>query len=211
MAVIYVFSGLGADARALQDIDLFGHEVHFINWEFHPVHNLSVYASRLLVQIKAPNPVLIGLSFGGMVAIEVARQIRTSQVILLASAKTASEIPFYYRWAGWLQLDRCVPAALLKWPNRLSNYFFGAHSPADQQLLAAILRDTDPAFLKWAIRAILTWRNKEVPPRVTHIHGTADHILPARFVKADIWIEGGGHFMTSNQANAISIILHSLL
>jgi hypothetical protein len=48
-------------------------------------------------------------------------------------------------------------------------------------------------------------------PHVTHIHGTADKILPFGWVKADISIKDGGHFMTVNKASEINSVLRNLL
>lgn len=66
------------------------------------------------------------------------------------------------------------------------------------------MHDTQPAFLKWAVKAICTWKNTELPGNAVHIHGKADKMLPARYVQADEWVEKAGHFMIHNQAEAIS-------
>jgi hypothetical protein len=67
---LYLFSGLGADRRIFQKLDLSGYIVHYIEW-IPPLGDESIehYASRISNQIKEPNPVLIGLSFGGMMAV----------------------------------------------------------------------------------------------------------------------------------------------
>jgi hypothetical protein len=71
---LYLFSGLGADKRIFQRLDLSGYAVNYIEWIL-PLEGETIeqYASRLLCQITAPNPTLIGLSFGGIMAIEVAK------------------------------------------------------------------------------------------------------------------------------------------
>ncbi|MGK6351614.1 hypothetical protein [Parapedobacter sp. DT-150] len=45
------------------------------------------------------------------------------------------------------------------------------------------------------------------PSNTVHIHGTADRILPFRFVKADYVIPGGSHLMVVNRAKEISDII----
>jgi thioesterase domain-containing protein len=79
---IYIFSGLGANERVFSELDFTGFRTTYIKW-LPPAKNQPIekYASRLLAQITAPNPVLIGLSFGGMVAVEVAKQIKVEKVI----------------------------------------------------------------------------------------------------------------------------------
>ena len=42
---------------------------------------------------------------------------------------------------------------------------------------------------------------------MVHIHGTADKILPMRFVNCQIKVVNGGHFMTLNKAEALDEIV----
>lgn len=212
MKRIYIFSGLGADERVFQYLDFSGFAVTFIRW-LQPLQSETIeqYAKRLTQQITAIRPVLIGLSFGGIMATEVAKLIDIEKVVLIASAKTRQEIPFYYRLAGQLRLHKLLPTSLLKQPNVLSNWFFGAHSREDKKMLAAILRDTDGQFLRWAIDKIVNWKNRISHPNLTHIHGTADRILPFRFVVCDFKIDGGGHFMTVNKAQELTQVIRALL
>ncbi len=212
MNQVYIFSGLGADERAFQFIQFRNHPVSFIKWII-PNKNEPIkrYAERLAKQITVPHPIFIGLSFGGIMAVEVAKLIQPEQLILIASAKNRMEIPFYYRLAGTLRLHKLLPAALLKKPSMIANWFFRISKQKDKQLLAEILKDTDKQFLKWAIDKIVNWRNKALPVNYTHIHGTSDRILPYRFVKANIAVDGGGHFMTVNKAVELTEILNSLL
>jgi alpha/beta superfamily hydrolase len=59
---------------------------------------------RLSEQIIEVNPILVGVSFGGMIAVEVAKLIETEKVILISSAKTKHEIPQYYQFAGAIKI-----------------------------------------------------------------------------------------------------------
>jgi pimeloyl-ACP methyl ester carboxylesterase len=212
MKQIYLLSGLGADHRVLQVLDFSGYETTFIKW-IQPLENESIedYAKRLTEQIETKNPIIIGLSFGGMMAVEIGKLIDTEKIILIASAKTKFEIPFYYRFAGSLSLHKLLPINLMKQPNFISNWFFGTESTKDKVLLANILRDTDSIFLKWAIDKIVNLQNVIIPPNLTHIHGTADRILPYVFVSEDVKIEGGGHFMTTNKAEELSREIRKLI
>jgi hypothetical protein len=66
---VYCLSGLGADARAFRNLDFTGYRVHHVAWE-KPVRNESIahYAARISRHIASQNPVLIGLSFGGIMS-----------------------------------------------------------------------------------------------------------------------------------------------
>ncbi len=209
---IYIFSGLGADERAFQRLDFSGYSINFIKWVLPNVKDtIESYATRLLEQIKTKKPILIGLSFGGIMAIEIAKQIETEKVILIASAKTKNEIPFYFRLAGKLELHRLLPIEIITKSNFLTNWFFGAKHGFDEKLLKQILKDSDTTFMSWAIDKIAKWSNVKSIENVFHIHGSKDRILPLRFIKYNSVIKNGGHLMTLNKANEISKVIRKEL
>lgn len=212
MKHIYLFSGLGADERVFQKLDFSKYEVTFVEWN-QPLKNEEIenYVMRIIPQIKQSNPILIGLSFGGMIAVEVAKKISTEKVILIASAKNRKEIPFYFRWLGCMRIDLLIPVSLLKKSNFLSNWFFGIESNTDKLLLKQILSETDSIFLKWAIAKIVRWKNEMAIKNLIHIHGTTDRFLPIYFVQCDQKIIGGGHFMTLNKSEEMNKLLANCL
>lgn len=209
---IYIISGLGADKRVFQLLDLSAYEVVYIQW-IQPLKKEKIehYAYRLLAQISSAKPIIIGLSFGGMMAIELSKLIPTQKIILLSSAKTKNEIPTYLRFLGQLGLDYVVPAFLLQQSNSLVNWFFGVRGAFETKLLKQILKDMNPVFLKWAIHQVLHWQNTFIPSNLIHIHGTADRLLPIQFVAADELIPNGGHFMVLTFSTLISTRLNALL
>ena len=212
MKHLYIISGLGADERVFHKVDFTGYRVAFISWiKPAPKESLKQYASRLSKQIIESRPIIIGISFGGMLAVEIAQLLPVEKVILLATAKTRSELPFYYRLAGRLKLHTLLPASVLKQPNFLSYWLFGVACEEDRKLLAVILKETDSAFLKWAMDAIIKWQNNLIPAASIHIHGDADHVLPIRFVNPDIRIDGGGHLITLTKAAQLSAALREML
>lgn len=208
MKTLYLFSGLGADRRVFDALDFTGAEVRHIEWTT-PLPNESMpdYAKRITAQIATPNPILIGLSFGGMMAVEVAKHIKTERILLISSAKGKSEIPGYYRWLGILGLHKLVPDEQVTKASWLLYWLFGTRNAEDRKLLAAILADTDPVFFKWAIHNIVTWKEMRALLPIVHIHGSADRILPCCFIKADHILPGGGHLMVVNRAKEINAII----
>ena len=209
---IYILSGLGADERVFHKLDFSGFDVTFIEWiVLQKDETIEHYATRLLSQIPTKNPILIGLSFGGIMAVEIAKQIPTEKVILIASAKTKNEIPFYFQIAGKLYLHKIIPTAILKCSNFITNWIFGANTKEDKALLKQIMMDTNPIFLKWAIDQIARWKNVTQTKNILHIHGTNDRILPSRFADIDILVTNGGHLMTLNRADEITKILRKQL
>lgn len=208
---IYVISGLGVDQRVFSKIDFGSLDITYLNW-ITPSANepLSTYAKRISTKITAKNPILIGLSFGGMLAIEIAKIIDTKQIILLASTKGRHEFPILYRLAGRLKLNQLVPGALLKFHSFLSDYFFGIRKKEDSLILKQILNDTDPNFMTWAIHQILQWKNNSVPDHLIHIHGDKDRIIPIKSLKPNFIIKGAGHFMTVTHAQEVEKLLQEI-
>jgi len=212
MTAIYLFSGLGTDERIFRYIDFSGFTVHCIQW-IAPLKGETIqsYARRLTPQIHSYKPVLIGVSFGGIMAVEVAKIIAVDKIILISSATTKYELPFCYRLAGTLYLHKLLPTGLLKHPNHFTYWLFGIKNKKDKDLLAAILRDTNTHFMKWAIEKIATWQNMYKPAPLVHLHGTKDRILPYRFIENAIPINDGGHFMIVNKAELLTAMLRNIL
>ncbi|MCY7291887.1 MAG: alpha/beta hydrolase [Ferruginibacter sp.] len=212
MQTIYVFSGLGADERVFYKIDFGNYNVVFIEWITpHKNETIESYALRLIVQINTVNPILIGLSFGGMMAVEVAKHISTEKIILISSAKNKNEIPYYFRVAGTLGLHKIIAPALLVKVNIFTNWFFSSRTVEDKKMLSAILHDTNPVFLKWAIAKIVTWKNTTIHQNLQQLHGTADRILPYKKVMVAAKIEGGAHLMVVSNAEEVSAMLRKMI
>ncbi|WP_052055252.1 alpha/beta hydrolase [Myxosarcina sp. GI1] len=210
---IYCVSGLGADDRVFQQLEFEGYQPVHIRWvEPEPRESIADYAKRLTAQIKSEKPILIGLSFGGLIAIEIAKQIEVEKVILVSSAKNKREIPLYFRLFRWFPVHRLIPLkSLLRFVYWLAYWFFSLETVDEQKLLRAILSDTDAHFLKWAVHRVVIWNNEEVPEHICHLHGTRDRVFPISFVNADWQIEKGGHLMIMNRASQISALISKVL
>lgn len=208
----YLLSGLGADGTVFQYLDFEGVEVEYMEWLSPlPKETLPAYAKRMTQKITTPHPILVGLSFGGMVAMEIAKQIPVKKVILISSAKERKELPWFYRFSAKLKLQKILPYTLIKRTNGFTYWLFGATSAHEKALLKEIFRKTPTTFLKWAINAILTWKNTEIYTHILHIHGDKDRILPYKNVKDTLCITGGGHSMIVNKAHEIAPLINKFL
>ena len=209
---IYIFSGLGADKRVFKRIQFNDFEPVFIDW-ISPEKNESLenYSKRISSQIENENPIILGISFGGIIAIEISKQIKTKKLILLATAKTRSELSKFYIIVGKLGMLNIIPTRLFKSTNFLTHYFFGTKTTEDRATLKEIIDDTDPYFLKWALHKILNWTNTDVPRNFIHIHGTNDKIIPLKKSMNAIRIINGGHFMTLNKFKELNKVINEEL
>jgi pimeloyl-ACP methyl ester carboxylesterase len=210
---VYFIPGLGADKRVFRHIELpEGFDMVHIEWlPPHPGESLRSYANRLLYTIDKDAPfALVGLSFGGMLATEISRQLQPEKTILIASLPSAANLPPYFKICAPLQLHKILPIGLFKNAS-LAKRLFTTETNEDKELLRTIIRETDPAFIRWAIGAILYWENAPAPEKIFHIHGTRDHLLPLRYVRPTHHIEGGGHLMVMNRAKEVNKVLAEIL
>ena len=209
----YLIPGLGADERVFQFLQLPG-EVQVLQWlpPQTPAEPLPHYAARLAKAVPARQCCwLVGVSFGGVLAQEVARLRPLARVVLISSFTGPRELPWLGRLARATGFYRLLPLQLLpKLPKlpALASWFFGVRSARDRQLLTQILRDTDPNFTRWAIARLLQWPGQPSMP-VTRIHGTHDRLLPHGAAHSQ-HVLPGGHLIIISRAAEISRILTTL-
>jgi pimeloyl-ACP methyl ester carboxylesterase len=210
---VYIISGLATDERVFRNIHFpeFA-EVHFIAWK-KPLRKetLDAYVDRLIKEIDQSKPfVLLGLSFGGVVAQQIAKKIDPLETVLISSITSPKEIPWYFRLIGKLKLNRIFPFGFFKFPNFFLNWIFGAKSRDDKKLLAGILRDADTALIRWSVEQLLSWRSENNPEPIFRMHGTNDKLLPLKNKNADAILSGGGHLMVYNKADEVEVILEGV-
>lgn len=215
---VYCISGLGADARIFSKLQVADTQFHFISW-VQPLQEETIgnYAERLRKQIVHEQPVLVGVSFGGMMAIEIAKLTSVEKVVLISSIKSFRELPGWMQVCGRYKVDRMLPSKPLhtikplKALRPIQNYFLGTESD-EEKAIANHFRDTvDPVYLRWSISQVLNWQNEWQPQKMYHLHGEKDHIFPIKKVKPTHVIKNAGHFMVMNKCEEISTILQSIL
>ncbi|MFD2245851.1 alpha/beta hydrolase [Pontibacter ruber] len=212
MSKVYFISGLGADERMFQYLQLKCRNIAHVRWiqpkEEEP---LSDYARRLAEQIPEPNPILVGMSFGGVVAIELAKFLHPRKTILISSMASSQSLPWYYRAMGALRLHELIPVPLMKRFHFIAPVLFGAATQAEKILLKEVILETEPHFLRWALGQLLTWHQPDHYENAVMIHGTADRILPMREHPNIIKIKNAGHLVVLSHATEISAILDQIL
>lgn len=214
MLKTYFISGLGTDQHVFDRLNLDPSiEAHHLPWLV-PEKNESIahYAQRMLDGIENPEEsALVGLSFGGMMAVEMNKLAAIKKTVLISSVKTVAEVPLLFRALGVLKIHRLAPTRLLMMDHPAVFYAFGVRTDAHRQRMREILDNTDPAVFRWSIDQVLTWKNTVEFPHIQHIHGTRDRLFPKQLITADHWIEGGPHFMVASQPGEVSRALNQCL
>lgn len=200
---IYFMPGLAASSTIFENIalpkDQF--EMCFLEW-FLPNDKESIesYALRMTEKISQENPVLIGVSFGGILVQEMAKLIKTRKVIIISSVKSNEEFPPRLKIAGMTKAYKLLPTQLLSNIELLVKYAFGNNIVAKRlKLYEKYLSVRDKKYLDWAIENVLTWSQKKADANVVHIHGDADEVFPIKHIQNSIVIKGGTHIMIINK------------
>jgi pimeloyl-ACP methyl ester carboxylesterase len=207
---LYFISGLGADSRIFQNLVLpEAFKIHYVEWM--PVsenESMESYCRLLSTQINQQEPfTLVGLSFGGVIAIELSKILKPVQTVLISSFCFKKEVPWFYILLGKSRIYKILPLRILLKPNNIAFRLFGAYKPEMKNLLRQILEDTDPVFFEWAIRQLFSWNNHWKPANLIRIHGTEDKILPYKEMMGAIPVPGGEHLMTYSKSAIVSRIL----
>jgi len=208
--MLYLFSGLGADERIFSRLELPGVEKKYIPW-IPPKEGESLrdYCHRLSFSIDLTQDFsVLGVSFGGIIAIEIAKLVDCRKVFVISSITSHRQMDWKMKLLRATKLYQLVPIPLFKWAAlKAADYFFKTGTPKEKELRNSIIRDTDENFLRWAIPAFLNWKNDIVPQGLVHIHGTRDKIFPIAKIADCIPIGGGEHFMIVSRGEEIGKII----
>ncbi len=214
MTKIYCIPGLGANEKVFERI-VFpnNYEKVCLGWiEPGKKESLKDYSIRLAEPIDTSEPfILLGLSFGGMVATVLSTLIHPKQTILISSVTGRNELPWYFRASGRMHLNALLhmKTALKAAPFALD--IMGARTPTDKEFLKEMIDQASVNLVQWSIDKILNWDNRLRPNGILQIHGTRDMVLPHTYTHAEYLVEDGNHFMIRNKAEQINTILSKIL
>lgn len=204
---LYLIGGLGADERVFKYLTL-DVETTVIKWiEPKPKEKLQSYVIRISEQINQGVEFgILGVSFGGIVPIELSKITNPSKLFLISSVETSKQLPQNYVYIGKTQVLNLIPNQFIKPPKPLLGFLFGAKN---KKLLEQIIKDTKPKFIRWALNAIINWSNELNYLDTIRIHGTKDKLIPLK--GNAIEVKDGGHFMIVDNAEEISKIINEQL
>jgi len=208
---LYFVPGLAASPDIFEYINLPKEqfEIHHLDWLVPETKNEDIqhYAKRMCERITHDKPVLLGVSFGGVVVQEMSKIISTEKVIIISSVKSKNEIPKRLKLAKSTKAYKLFPVKAVTNIENVAKYAFGDSIKKRVELYKKYLSMRDGNYLPWAIHNILNWPQEEPLPNIIHIHGDNDGVFPIKYVKDCKIIEGGTHTMILNKARPISKLL----
>jgi len=206
--------GLAASSMVFENIKLDGkkYSLHRIDW-IQPKKNESIktYCVRLSKKIKHKNPVLLGVSFGGIIAQELDKIIKVKKLIIVSSVKSHKEYPILYKIARDYQLNNALPFGMfdnfIKFSLKLNiNKLYKRIDLAERYLT-----ERNEIYLEWAVWSLLNWKQEKYRPDLIHIHGDKDKVFPIENISKCIKIKGGRHEMIILKAKWFNENLPSLI
>ena len=187
-------------------------EIFLLEWEI-PFNNetLTDYAKRLAQKIKHKNPVLIGVSFGGILVQEMALCIQVRKTIIISSVKSNVEFPRRMKIAKLTKAYKLIPMQLILNIENLAKFSFGPKVNQRLKLYEKFLSVRDIGYLEWAIEKVILWERVFIDEKVIHIHGDLDDVFPMKYIPNCIVVKGGTHLMILNKYKWLNENLPALI
>ena len=213
MKKIYCISGLGADEGAFSRLRIPGHQLIYLPWLLPETkESIHVYAKRMSVIITEESPIIMGLSFGGMMAIEIAKFLPVKQIILISSISTMHDLPGWMKHAAKLNLNKMFSMRSNKLLEPIQNRLLGiSKDSAEIEMVRNYRKNAPLSYTTWAVNEVINWRNNFQHPSLFHIHGDNDKMFPIKKLSPTCVVKGGGHFMIMNKSAEVSAYINSIL
>ena len=206
--------GLAASSLVFENINLKNskYQLHRLDW-IQPKKNesLNSYCKRLSKKIKHKEPILLGVSFGGIIVQELDKILNVKKLIIVSSVKTHHEYPVVFKIARDYKLNNALPFGMfdnfVKFSLKLNiNKLYKRIDLAERYLT-----ERDERYLEWAVWSLLNWKQSEVREDIIHIHGDKDKVFPINNISNCIKIKGGKHEMIILRAKWFNENLVSLI
>ena len=212
---IYFVPGLAASPKIFEylqfPVEQF--ELHFLEWLLPLSENERIedYAKRMADFVTEPNPVLIGVSFGGIMVQEMSKHLEIKKIILISSVKSRDELPKRLIAIQLSRVYKLFPAKVISNIEEFSIYVFGDFAKKRVKLYKEYLSVRNEQYIAWSIYNVLHWNQISPMENILHIHGNDDHVFPIKHIKNCVTIDKGTHVMILNKAKSINkIIIDSL-
>lgn len=217
-AVLVLLPGLGADPRLFEPQRAAFPRLIAPDWLLpRDSDTLRTYAERMADVVRAAVPegrplVLGGVSFGGMIASEMAAHLHPKRLVLIGSALSPGEIAPALK--GVAAAGRFLPTSLGERSKKMGKLFIRQLGPMrrqDREFLETMIDAVPFSLIKWAGRAIFSWPGAAPTCPIIRIHGDRDRIIPLREQDVRHVIRGGGHVPSVSHADEVNAFLASAL
>ncbi len=204
---MYFVPGLAAGREIFRNLTFpeTKYQIHILEWLIpEKKEALSDYSKRMAAMVLEPNAVLVGVSFGGVVAQEMSKFLHLRKLVIISSVKTREELPKRLKVARKTFAYKLIPTSLVLSASDITKFGIGPKTKKRLKLYQEYLHVRDKQYLDWAIKNMITWNRLEKIKGVVHLHGNNDIVFPVRNIDGYINIEGGTHIMILNKGVEVS-------
>ncbi|MBB4117779.1 pimeloyl-ACP methyl ester carboxylesterase [Mesonia hippocampi] len=195
---VYFMPGMAANTSIFEYIKLpeDKYRLHYLDWIIpNDDETLSDYVLRLLENVKHKTPILIGVSFGGIIVQEMSKVIAVRKLVIISSVKTKHELPAGMKFAKNTGLYKILPTSLAKHIDKLEQLPVGKTTQKKAKLYKRYLSVDDKKYLDWSIAQVVLWNQEKEIPGIIHIHGDKDAVFPIKNIENCITLKNGTHAM----------------
>lgn len=203
---VYFIPGMWASSKIFERIHFPKnlYEIHYLEWltplsKKEPLENYILRLSKLVTE---DNPIFIGVSFGGIVAQELAHKFNNAPVVIISSIKHQNELSPFYQFVKKTKLYQLFPIRFFNFTENVFYKFSGNKTKRTLLSYRKYLPFRNVMYTKWAIHHFLHWKQNNTLNTV-HIHGTKDKILSSKYLKTHIHIHQGTHAMILTKSSTI--------
>jgi pimeloyl-ACP methyl ester carboxylesterase len=212
---IYCFPGQGSDKRIFDSLTIDSQfNIKIIEYST-PEKDMTLnsFAKQLSTQIDTTHKfILLGVSLGGMICVELSELLNPVKTIIISSAKNRHELPYRYNFQKKIPIYKLLPGKLLLAGAKMLQPIVEPDRKNNRKTFISMLGCKNAIYMKRTVGLIINWDREVNTKKIYHIHGTNDHTLPIRKIKSPNYIVShGSHLMTLTRAKEISDILNSIL
>ncbi len=204
---VYCLPGMCASPAIYERIQWPSHwEVHFLSWHMpKEKESLSSYVSSLSQEIKADNPILVGVSLGGVMAQEIAQIKNVQKLILISTVTHSNQKSRFQKFCSYIPLHKFILKPYVWFINRMVAKPIGIFFKRTVPLINTYLPYRDFRYVNWAVNTFIDWKSKPNTIPTLHLHGTRDQFFPIKRMGENcIAVQDGTHSMILTKSSTIS-------
>lgn len=191
-----------------------GFQKHYIEW-IEPISDnepLSQYIIRLKDQIMHPYPLFAGLSFGGVIALELSKEYQSDKVMLISSFRNKEDLTFPIRILLRTKAYKIIPDIDLNLVRRIMRQAYAVRSGVAINKIIEMMGDHSPRYLRWSVRMIDEYQhNTSNKAQIHSIIGNKDRLVKVWDDHPIQIIKGGTHIAVYKHANKVNEIIAEIL
>lgn len=211
----FYISGLGSNHLVYEHLVDFDELRIMIQWE-EPIRDESLesYCGRIIDSYEIrQEDIVIGYSFGGVIAQQIAGLLAMDEVILISSFRTKHDLKTFLDRALKLKLHRLLLELNLFLISELVVNFLHCGSAQTKTLMKEMIRKSNAQLISWSLDRIFELELPILGPKtkICNIIGDSDELVKTWENNSTYVIHNGNHLMVYDCAPQLSAVLDRIL